>query len=136
MKGTRLPPRAAFLLQGLVGDALPDLMLCVQKSLQELKDIGERLEEFQGERRNSEILMSAWLKIRDKQGRLAPLLLNRAQREFDRRCERKNIVLKARQLGITTYVAARFFLRTITRPGTLSVQVAQDQKAAEEIFRS
>lgn len=44
-------------------------------------------------------------------------------------------MLKARQLGITTYVAARFFISAITRPGTLSVQVAHDQRAAEEIFR-
>src|SRR5246127_4604102 len=60
---------------------------------------------------------------------------NRAQREYSERRTRRNIVLKARQLGITTYVAARFFLQTITQPGTLSVQVAHDQEAAEEIFR-
>ena len=51
------------------------------------------------------------------------------------RCSKRNIVLKARQLGITTYVAARFFDHTITHPGTLSVQVAHDQQSAEEIFR-
>jgi Terminase RNaseH-like domain len=44
-------------------------------------------------------------------------------------------VLKARQMGISTWVAARFFLSTITRPGTLTVQVAHTQEAAEEIFR-
>ncbi len=44
-------------------------------------------------------------------------------------------MLKARQLGVTTYVAARFFINTITREGTLSVQVAHDQRSAEEIFR-
>jgi hypothetical protein len=60
---------------------------------------------------------------------------NRAQREYAGCCTRRNIVLKARQLGITTYVAARFFVQTITRPGTLTVQVAHDQRSAEEIFR-
>jgi hypothetical protein len=44
-------------------------------------------------------------------------------------------VLKARQVGITTYIAARFFIQTITRRGTLSVQVAHDRESAEEIFR-
>ena len=44
-------------------------------------------------------------------------------------------MLKARQLGVTTYVAARFFINCITREGTLSVQVAHDQRSAEEIFR-
>jgi hypothetical protein len=38
-------------------------------------------------------------------------------------------------MGITTWVAARFFLRTITMPGTLTLQVAHTQDAAESIFR-
>lgn len=75
------------------------------------------------------------LKIRDKQGNRLPLTPNRAQREFSRRCGRRNIVLKARQVGMTTWVAARFFLHTITRPGTVSVQVAHDLASAEELFR-
>ena len=73
--------------------------------------------------------------MRDKRGKLRPLILNRAQKEYARRCGKRNIVLKARQLGVTTYVAARFFIHTITHPGTLSVQVAHDQQSAEEIFR-
>jgi len=60
---------------------------------------------------------------------------NAAQWEFEQHCGKRNIVLKARQLGITTWVAARFFIHTITRPGTLSVQVAHDQESAEAIFR-
>jgi hypothetical protein len=44
-------------------------------------------------------------------------------------------VLKARQMGLTTWAAARFFLKTITRPGTLTLQVAHTQESAEEIFR-
>ncbi|MFI5088463.1 MAG: terminase [Terriglobales bacterium] len=75
------------------------------------------------------------LQIRDKQGKRLPLAPNRAQREFSRRCGRRNIVLKARQVGVTTWVAARFFLHTITRPGTVSVQVTHDMASAEELFR-
>jgi hypothetical protein len=37
-------------------------------------------------------------------------------------------------MGMTTWTAARFFLKTITRPGTLTLQVAHTQQAAEEIF--
>jgi len=80
-------------------------------------------------------MVASLLKVRDKRGQIVALQPNAAQREFARRYGRRNIVLKARQLGITTYVAARFFLQTITRPGTLTVQVAHDQRAAEEIFR-
>lgn len=75
------------------------------------------------------------LQIRDKQGHLLPLVPNRAQREYERQATRRNLVLKARQLGITTYVAARFFAATVTRPGTVTVQVAHDQASAEQIFR-
>jgi hypothetical protein len=82
-----------------------------------------------------ERLMYGLLKIRGKNGRLRNMLLNRAQLDLERRSTNRNIVLKARQLGVTTYVAARFFISTITREGTLSVQVAHDQRSAEEIFR-
>lgn len=91
-------------------------------------------EKTQGEpaRRNVE-----WkeLRIRDKRGQLVRIEPNVAQLEYDRRAGRRNIVLKARQLGITTWIAAKFFLETITNPGTLTVQVAHDQRAAEAIFR-
>ena len=82
-----------------------------------------------------DLLIERMLRIRNKKGRLVKLRPNRAQREYGQKCTRRNIVVKARQLGITTYVAARFFIQTITRPGTLSVQVAHDQRSAEEIFR-
>ncbi len=75
------------------------------------------------------------LKIRGKDKHVNPVHFNRVQREVDRHAGKRNIVLKARQVGITTYVAARFFLRTMLQPGTLSVQVAHDQQSAEEIFR-
>ncbi len=80
-------------------------------------------------------LAGALLKVRTRAGAFAPLHPNRAQREFERRRGRANIVLKARQMGMTTWVAGRFFLKTVTQPGTLSVQVAHTQEAAEEIFR-
>jgi len=80
-------------------------------------------------------LMKRFLRIRDKQGQLIGLQPNAAQQQFDEECSRNNVVLKARQLGVTTWVAARFFVATITRPGTTTVQVAHDQRSAEAIFR-
>lgn len=82
-----------------------------------------------------DFLISGLLKVRNKARGLVGLVPNRAQQEFSRTCTHRNIVLKARQLGITTYVAARFFIQTITRPGTMTVQVAHDQESAEEIFK-
>jgi hypothetical protein len=74
------------------------------------------------------------LKVRTREGSTAPLRANAVQRAFERRRATRNIVLKARQMGMTTWVAARFFLKTITQPGTLTLEVAHSQEAAEEIF--
>jgi len=75
------------------------------------------------------------LEVRTREGRTRPLVANAAQRAFELRRGEKNIVLKARQMGMTTWAAARFFLKTITQPGTLTLEVAHTQEAAEEIFR-
>jgi hypothetical protein len=87
-----------------------------------------------GEESVRDALIAKMLKIRPKRGGNQYLRLNLAQREYARRCGEQNIVLKARQLGITTYIAARFFLQTITHPGTMAVQVAHTPESAEGIF--
>jgi hypothetical protein len=86
-------------------------------------------------RTTGEFLAAALLKLRGKDGRLHPLKANATQREFERRRGAGNIVLKARQMGLTTWVAGRFLLKTICRPGTLTLQVAHTQESAEEILR-
>ena len=73
-----------------------------------------------------------WVRRRD--GRSVRLEANAVQRAFERAAGRENVVLKARQMGMTTWVVARFFLRTITRPGTLTLEVAQSREAAEALF--
>ena len=106
--------------------------------LEELLALGRLLDEpaeTLGGETAGVFLAEALLKVRTRAGAFAPLRPNRAQREFERRRGRANIVLKARQMGISTWVAGRFFLKTMTQPGTLSVQVAHTQEAAEEIFR-
>lgn len=104
----------------------------------ELGSLGEALDEAP-EKLEGEVtgifLAERLLRIRDRAGRTRPLIPNRAQREFERRRGKANIVLKSRQMGITTWVAGRFFLKTITQPGTLTLQVAHTQEAAEGIFR-
>jgi hypothetical protein len=80
-------------------------------------------------------LAGAMLRIRDRYGQNIPLAPNRAQREYEGQRGRRNIVLKARQMGISTWVTGRLFLKTILQPGTLTVQVAHTQEAAESLFR-
>ena len=81
------------------------------------------------------VLAERLLVVRTREGRPGKLKANKVQRAFEQKRGQRNIVLKARQMGLTTWVAARFFLKTITQPGTLTLEVAHTQEAAEEIFR-
>jgi len=75
------------------------------------------------------------LVVRTREGNPTKLEANAVQMAFEEKRGQRNIVLKARQMGLTTWVAGRFFLKTITQPGTLTLEVAHTQEAAEEIFR-
>ena len=79
-------------------------------------------------------LAESLLRVRDRDGQDCALRANAAQRAFEAARNRQNIVLKARQMGMTTWVAGQFFLKTITQRGVLSVQVAHTREAAESIF--
>jgi hypothetical protein len=79
-------------------------------------------------------LAARLLQVRGRDGQLQPMVANAVQLAFEKKRARQNIVLKARQMGLTTWVAGRFFLRTITRPGTLTLQVAHTREAAESTF--
>ena len=81
-------------------------------------------------------LAGSLLRVRDREGRERGLWANAAQRAFEARRGRHNIVLKARQMGMTTWVAGRFFLKTVTARGMMTVQVAHTREAAESIFRT
>ncbi len=81
-----------------------------------------------------EFLAEALLRVRGKDGKLHALRPNAAQRAYERRRGAGNIVLKARQMGMTTWIAGRFLIKTICQPGTLTLQVAHTQEAAEELL--
>jgi hypothetical protein len=82
------------------------------------------------------------LKIRTKQGLIAPFCLNRAQLYTHQRLEEQRrklgfvraIVLKARQLGLSTYVAARFFQKTALESGTSTFILSHQAKSTAALF--
>jgi len=105
--------------------------------LQELELLGKMLDRPQRRLGGTSVgifLAESLLRIRSKDGRLHRLRANGAQREFERRRGAGNIILKARQMGLTTWIAGRFLLKTITQPGTLTLQVAHTRESAEEIL--
>lgn len=104
-------------------------------SVDELLQLGETLDESDGAERRSVRLAREFLRIRDRSGGESALEANPVQLQFERDRKAHNIILKARQMGITTWVAGRFFLKTITARGVLTVQVAHTLDAAQSIFR-
>ncbi|HEY0760274.1 MAG TPA: terminase [Acidisarcina sp.] len=119
-------------------DEDPEQGAILRADLRELLRQGSMLDRsstsFDGRKMGAR-LAETLLRIRDREGRNVPLLPNAVQSQYQRTAGRRNIVLKARQLGISTWVAGQFFLKTITRPGTMTVQVAHTHDAAEAIFR-
>jgi hypothetical protein len=83
-----------------------------------------------------------FLKIRNKQGKLIPFRLNDAQlimERIDRYCKengilRRYIILKARQMGMSTYTEGKMFHSTATNELTNTMIITQEDKATQNLF--
>jgi hypothetical protein len=60
-------------------------------------------------------LMQSLFKIADKDGREVPFVLNPHQADIDRSLSGRDIIPKARQLGVSTYVLGRFAAKCLTQ---------------------
>ena len=82
------------------------------------------------------------LKLRPKAGPLESFVFNPAQLRLHEIAEKQKretgrvrlIVLKARQLGISTYIAARFFHKTINNPGQRTIIIGHERRASSNLF--
>tara|TARA_R110002051_G_scaffold286487_2_gene349100 strand:+ start:2545 stop:4257 length:1713 start_codon:yes stop_codon:yes gene_type:complete len=77
------------------------------------------------------------LKIVTKQGELVPFLWNEPQQEVWKLIHAGRIrlgVLKARQMGMSTFIAAYFFWRTQFQPNTKCVVLAHEDEPARMLF--
>lgn len=75
-----------------------------------------------------------YLVIQDKQDRIIPLKLNRAQRHFAENITTRNVILKARQLGFSTVIQAYIFKRVLSEPSRF-VTMAHDDKTTSKLRR-
>jgi hypothetical protein len=83
------------------------------------------------------------LRIRPKAGPLESFVFNPAQRRLHELLEKQKaeagkvraVVLKARQLGVSTYVAARLFHRTINNPGLRTIIIGHERRASSNLFQ-
>ncbi len=62
------------------------------------------------------LFASALLKIKDKRQRLIPLRYNRAQQLYLANRTKRDLILKARQIGISTMIQAELYRLATTRP--------------------
>ncbi len=89
-------------------------------------------------RRVIERLFKVELKEANEKGeKIVPFKLNRSQIELDSsvKLHRKHVILKARQIGISTYVIARFLAKCLTRQGTHAVIISHERQATIKLLR-
>jgi len=83
------------------------------------------------------------LRLRPKAGTLDPFIFNAAQFKLHRVIEEQKaktgrvrvVILKARQLGVSTYVAARLYHRTINSPGLRTIILGHERRASCNLFQ-
>lgn len=83
-----------------------------------------------------------FVRIADKTGNLVPFAWREAQRQLHARIEKqldsrglvRAIVLKARRLGISTYVGARFYHRSTLWRGRNAFILTHEDKSTQELF--
>lgn len=82
------------------------------------------------------------LKIREKSGRISPLILNTAQRHIHALLEAqvkrtgrvRAVILKGRQQGCSTYVEARFYWKTSQNKGLRAFILTHLEEASRNIY--
>lgn len=91
---------------------------------------------------DDELYFEACLQIRTKEQGLQAFKLNSVQRIVHAKCEEqlartgkvRLIIPKARQMGISTYVGARFYKRTSTTKGTRTQIITHEDDATQNLF--
>lgn|SRR3990167_2643487 len=73
--------------------------------------------------------------IKTKAGTVQKLTLNRAQQELIRLGKGRDIVLKSRQMGVSTFFLLRLLDKTIFTPNTTSVILAHKRESVQKLFR-
>jgi len=81
-----------------------------------------------------EIFARMFLKILDKEKNLVSLRWNKAQQHFHQHRTGRDLVLKARQLGFSTYVQAEMYHRTVTSTRT-TMTMAHDSETTQKLRR-
>lgn len=79
---------------------------------------------------NPELFSKYFLKVTNKDGDLVPLIWNPIQRDFHYKRTGRDIVLKARQHGVSTYTQGEIFRRLVTKR-TRALTLTHDDKTTQ-----
>ena len=74
-------------------------------------------------------------KITDEKGRFIPLKVNAVQLAFEAKAGKKNVVLKCRQIGFTTWAIARQMLFLLENPGSYAVGLFLSSMVSEHAYK-
>ena len=81
-----------------------------------------------------EAFASVFLRILDKEKNLVPFRWNKAQRHYHQHRTKRDLILKARQLGFSTYVQGELYRRTVTGTRT-TMTMAHDDETTQKLRR-
>ena len=79
-------------------------------------------------------LIETLLRIDNKQGLVVPFRANRIQRYFQQHKSNRNIVLKHRQGGVSSYILGDMFIDDITIPNTQCAVVSHETRATQRLL--
>lgn len=80
------------------------------------------------------LLIEEFLTVIDKNGRPVPFTLNSAQRQVDAMVGDRNLVPKARQEGVSTYVLARAFIKCLLNENFHAVVISHEKEATRRLL--
>ncbi len=84
--------------------------------------------------KNKEWRVDNLYKIRNKEGKLIKFVRNRAQKHFSQNIWYRNLILKSRQLGFTTYEAIDALDDVLFTPNMDALMIAHNLESGESIF--
>ena len=78
--------------------------------------------------------IQTFIKIADKQGNIVPFILTEEQKELVNTMIRENVILKSRQLGISSVVVALSIRACIVKDNTTCLLVSHSQDSTNTVF--
>lgn len=104
--------------------------------------MSEALERLRALRSSLPTAAAELYRVRDKAGQIVPFTFNDSQIELHRLLEEQRarhgwvraIILKGRQMGVSTYIAVRYYHRTSMNRGTNTFILAHEQTASDTLF--